>query len=125
VTAPLASALATALVIASLVSAAWSLVLLLLPRPIGKIYLLGALALIEIGLIALAVVAVIALTGPHSGVRVPVFIGYLLGSLVVLPAAGWWSLAERSRWGMGVLLVACLVIPVLIVRMNQIWSGNA
>jgi hypothetical protein len=121
----LASALATALIIASLVGAVWSLVLMLLSRPVGKIYLLGGLALIEIGLLVLAVAAVIALTEPHGPVRAPVFVGYLVGSLIVLPAAGWWSVAERSRWGMGVLLVACLVIPVLIVRMNQIWSGNA
>ncbi len=52
-----------------------------------------------------------------------VFGGYLIGSLLILPAAGWWSLTERSRWGVGVLLVGCLVIPVIIVRMNQVWSG--
>lgn len=117
--------LANALLIAALVGALWSLALLMLSRPVGKIYLLGALTLIEIGMLVLAVLAVVALSAPHGPVRVPVFIGYLLGSLVILPLAVWWSATERSRWGVGVLLVACLVIPVMIVRMNQIWGGNA
>ena len=43
--------LANALIIASLVGALWSVVLMMLSRPIGKIYLLGYLALIEIGLL--------------------------------------------------------------------------
>jgi hypothetical protein len=122
---PVTAPLATALVIASLVGAVWSLVLLLLPRPVGKIYLLGTLALVEVGVLVLAVLAIIALTRPHGPVRVPVFVGYLLASLVILPAGAWWSVTERTRWGMGVLLVACLVVPVLILRLNQIWSGNA
>ncbi|HEX7661352.1 MAG TPA: hypothetical protein VF444_17905 [Pseudonocardiaceae bacterium] len=117
--------LANALIIASLVGALWSVVLMMLSRPIGKIYLLGYLALIEIGLLVLAVLAVVALFLPHGPVRVAVFVGYLIGSLVILPLAGWWSVAERSRWGMGVLLIGCLAIPVMIVRMYQLWSGGA
>jgi hypothetical protein len=72
----------------------------------------------------LVVLAFVALARPHGAVAVPVFVGYLLASLVILPAAMWWGIAERSRWGVGVLLVACLVIPVMIVRMNQVWSGH-
>jgi hypothetical protein len=115
--------LATTLLVAALVGAGWSLVLLMLSRPVGKKYLLGALSLIEIGLLVQAVLGIVALATEHRHVSGVTFVGYLVASLFILPAAVWWSLTERSRWGVGVLLIGCLVIPVMIVRMNQIWSG--
>lgn len=112
----------TILLVASLVCAVWSLVLLLLSRPVGKRYLLGALALIELALFVQAVLGFVQLATTDRHVSGVVFGGYLIGSLLILPAAIWWSLTEKSRWGVGVLLVGCLVIPVIIVRMNQVWS---
>ena len=35
----------------------------------------------------------------------------------------WWGAAEPGRWGTGVVCVACLVIPVLVVRLQQVWDG--
>jgi hypothetical protein len=115
--------LATVLTIAALVGAGWSFVLLLLSRPVGKRWLLGALSLVELGLVVQAIAGIAHVIGPHPHISTVTFIGYLIGSPLILPAAGWWALAERSRWGIGVLLIGCLVIPVMIVRMNQIWSG--
>jgi hypothetical protein len=115
--------LATTLLIAALVGAVWSAVLLMLSWPVGKRILLGALAVIEVGLLGQAVLGIVALATEHRHVDGFTFVGYLIASLLILPVAGWWSLAERSRWGVAVLLIGCLVIPVMIVRMNQIWSG--
>ncbi len=113
----------TIVLVASLVCALWALVLLLLTRPVGKRWLLGALALIEIGLMTLAVGGFVRLAMTVRDVPAVTFIGYLVAGMVILPVAVWWSLTERSRWGMGVLLIGCLVVPVIIVRMNQVWSG--
>jgi hypothetical protein len=52
-----------------------------------------------------------------------VFIGYLAGSLVILPVAAAWGLGERSRWGAAVVAAGFLVSAVLIVRMQQVWHG--
>lgn len=113
----------TILLVASLVCAVWSLVLLLLSRPVGKRWLLGALLLLEIALLVQAVLGIIQLATTNRHVSGVTFVGYLIASLLIFPAATWWSITEKSRWGVGVLLVGCLVIPVIIVRMNQVWSG--
>ena len=115
--------LATALLVAALVGAVWSFVLLLLSRPVGKRYLVLALALLEVGLLVQAVVGLVELATTHRHVSGVTFVGYVVASLLLLPVAVWWSVNEKSRWGVGVLLIGCLVIPVVIVRMNQVWSG--
>jgi hypothetical protein len=114
----------TVLLVASLLCAVWSLVLLMLTRPVGRRWLLGALGVIELGLLVLAVAGVVELVTTQRHVSGVTFVGYLIAGLVLLPAAVWWALTERSRWGIGVLLIGCVVIPVIIVRMNQVWSGG-
>jgi hypothetical protein len=89
-------------------------------RPGDRVY--GALALLEVGLIAQLVVGLVHLGGEHGDVNVAAYLGYLVGSLVVLPAAFLWSLGERTRSGTGVLLVAVVVVPVLFLRLHQLWS---
>jgi Kef-type K+ transport system membrane component KefB len=83
----------------------------------------GALALLEIGLVAQLTVGLMRLRGEHGDVNVAAYIGYLVGSLAVLPAAFLWAAGERTRAGTGVLLVAVVVVPVLVLRVNQLWSG--
>jgi hypothetical protein len=54
-----------------------------------------------------------------------VFLAYLVGTLVALPAAVVWVLGEPSRWSTVALAVVCLVVAVLLLRLGQIWSGAA
>lgn len=115
---------ATVLTLASVAGAVWSFVLLLLARPVGLVVLLGFLGLVELGLLVQAVLGLVALAGDHRHVEGVTFVCYLIGSLLILPAAAWWARTEKSRWGVGVLLVACLVVPVMILRMNQVWAGS-
>lgn len=84
--------------------------------------LLGLLGVIEIGLLAQLVVGIVQLAGTERDVSGPFFVGYLVGSLIVLPVGALWALAESSRWGAGALAVACLVIPVLELRLHEIWT---
>ena len=48
--------------------------------------------------------------------------GYLLGALLFLPLATLWALGERTRGGTAVLVVAGLVLPVLVLRIQQVWT---
>lgn len=116
--------LATVLTIAAVAGALWSFVLLLLKRPVGLLVLLGFLGLIELGLLVQVVLGLVALAGDHRPIESVTFVCYLIGSLLILPAAAWWARTEKSRWGVGVLLIACLVVPVMILRMNQVWAGS-
>lgn len=121
--------LATALTVVALVAAGWSLVLAIANRPITlatkpTLALAGVVVLLEVGLLAQAVVGVVNAVGADRELDRATFIGYLVGAAVVLPLGAFWSLAERSRWGAGVLTVACLSVPVMILRLNQLWGGH-
>lgn len=120
--------LATVVIVAALVLAAGTALLAVLNRAVlnrstGRA-VLGALGVLEVLVLAQAVAAVVLLLGggrPASSVVE--FVGYHLATLLVLPAGVVWSLGDRSRWGAGVLTVACLSVAVMTVRMNQLWAG--
>lgn len=111
------------LVGACLVLAAWSLVLVVLGRPLDNPLFYG-LAVLELGLIALLVGGSIALASTERAVNGPAFIGYVLTALLILPLAVVWAIAEKSRWGMAVLVAACLTLAVMVVRMQQVWTAG-
>lgn len=115
--------LATAVIVAALVLAAGTALLAALNRSPGRV-VLGVLAGMEILVLTQVVVAVVLLfVGERPESSVVEFVGYQLATLLVLPAGVVWSLGDRSRWGVGVLTVACLSVAVMTVRMNQLWAG--
>jgi hypothetical protein len=121
--------LANALIAVALVAALWSLVLAVANRPITlatkpTLGLAGVVVLLEVGLLAQLVAGVVNAVGTERDLDTATFVGYLVGAVVVLPLGAFWSLAERSRWGAGVLAVACLSVPVMVVRLNQLWAGH-
>lgn len=113
--------LANALIGAALVLAAVTAVLAYLRRPTPR--LLGILALgLAVAVGVQAVIAVVLLLGGDRPGELGTFIGYLLSSVLVLPAAMLWARAEPGRWGNGVLAVGCLTLAVVIVRLGQLWD---
>ena len=78
---------------------------------------------VELLLLAQVVIAFVApATGnPPSG-NVLEFAAYLLGALVIPPAAVYWALTEQTRWSVVVVGVACLAVAVMLVRMQIIWT---
>ncbi|GAB2957703.1 hypothetical protein [Saccharothrix stipae] len=121
--------LATALTVVALAAAAWALVLAVLDHPITlrtkpTLGLAGVVLLLEAGLLVQAAAGVVAMLGSDRELDRATFVGYLVGVAVVLPLGAVWSVAERSRWGAGVLTVTCLSVPVMILRLNQLWAGH-
>ena len=80
-------------------------------------------ALIELLLVAQLVVAIVApFTGNEPSGNPVEFFAYLLGAMVIPPAAIYWALTERTRWSVVVVGIGCLAVAVMIVRMQIIWT---
>lgn len=82
-----------------------------------------AVAVLEIVLIVLFIGGCIALGQTTRDVDGVLFVSYLVTVVVIPPAAVLWGIAEKSRWGTGVVVVAMLTIAVLCVRLLAIWEG--
>lgn len=83
-------------------------------------------ALVELLLLAQLVVAIVApFTGNPPTGNVIEFYAYLIGALVIPPAAIYWALTERTRWSVVVVGIGCLAVAVMIVRMQIIWTVQA
>ena len=114
--------LATGLLGGTLAAGLWALVLVVLNRGLSAA-LLGFLALLEVGLLVQAAVGIAQVIGTDRVLNAPTFVGYLLGTLLLLPAGVLWALTERSRYGPAVLAVTCFALPVMIARLQQLWSA--
>lgn len=116
--------LQTGVVALALALAVLVLVLLVLDRR-PPTWALAGVGVVELLLLAQLVVGIVQLAAGEQQVSGLTFVGYLVGSLVVLPLAVLWSLGEPGRGGTGVLLVGLLVVPVLVLRLQQIWAAGA
>lgn len=119
--------LPTVLTVLALAGAAWSVVLIvrnepLLPFTTLKRGLLALLAVLEVGLFVQAVIGLGQIMTREID-RLS-FGGYLVGAAVIIPIAVVWAAGERTRWSGGVLAVGCLAIPVMILRLGQIWATH-
>ena len=83
---------------------------------------LGAVALIELLLVAQLVVTIVApIVGNEPSGSLGEFYIYLISALLLPAAGGFWALIERTRWSTVVLGVVGLAIAVMTYRMGQIW----
>ena len=83
---------------------------------------MGAVALVELLLIAQLVMAIVApLVGNEPSGSLAEFYIYLISALILPLAGGFWALIERNRWSTVILGGVCLAIAVMVYRMGQIW----
>ena len=112
--------LQTILIAAALLLAAVTAAYIALDRSPDKV-LVALLAVLELGLVVQAVVAIVQLARGSDDVGGGItFVGYLLAILLVLPAGLLWSLGERSRGATAVLLVSLLTVAFLVLRLVQL-----
>ena len=69
------------------------------------------------------VVGIVLLAGSDRDFARGTFVGYLVGALLVPPAGVAWAVGEKNRYGSAVLLVVFLVIPVMVLRLHDIWAA--
>jgi hypothetical protein len=84
----------------------------------------AGLVIVELGVLVELVWGLVRVFGHHPGVSVGTYLGYLFGAVLILPVGFVWSASEKSRGGTAVLLVAVLVMPVLFLRLHDIWAGH-
>jgi hypothetical protein len=84
---------------------------------------LGALAIVELGLVIQFVVSIVlVIMGQRAQSDTVEFFAYLVVALMVPIGAAFWALIERSRWATVVLGVGALTVAVMLVRMQQLWT---
>jgi hypothetical protein len=120
---PVNDTLGMIVIVASLVLGAWCLIAALRNRPPDLSHLIGA-GVVELAALVLAVAAVAAMIGGDRPHEVGTFVGYLITFLGMLPVAGMLARLEPTRWGSVILTVAALVMPVLVLRLQQIWEAT-
>jgi hypothetical protein len=114
-------ALATGLMLLAAAYGVAALVLTALGRA-PREYLVIASAVLTVMVIVQVVIAIVALAAGERPDEVGTFVGYLIVAVILLPLGTVWALAERSRWGTGVLAVACFALVVVVVRLQDLWS---
>lgn len=109
--------------IAATLVAAWAGWHMYRRQPVGNPLFYGVAA-VELLLIALLIGGSIALGSTTRDVEGGLFVSYLVTLVVIPPAAVLWGIAEKSRWGTGVLVVALLTVAALCLRVLDIWKGT-
>ena len=87
--------------------------------------LLGAIGVLWLGTLVQLVVGVVELPGADEDVNAVVFVLYLVGLAATPPIAAWWARGEPSRAGSAVVVVAGLLVPFLLLRLDTLWGGGA
>lgn len=106
----------------SLLYAAWALYAVIRNQVPREPHVIGAGA-VEVLVLLLIVASIVASIGSDGPSDTVTYVGYLIVMPFIIPLGLFWALAEKSRWGTAVLVVAALVNPVLVVRLQQIWDG--
>ncbi|MFB6397180.1 hypothetical protein [Polymorphospora sp. A560] len=114
-------ALETLTIVLALALAAWGLVATVRDRAPDRSHLIG-LAVVEVAILALGVAALVAIAGGESPAEPGTFWGYLATIVCLPPIAAVLARMEPTRWGSIIVTVVCLVIPVLVVRLQQTWE---
>ena len=84
--------------------------------------LLGLTALTEVGLIVLAVLAAKGFRDIDPSSEGATFLAYALSLPVVPVFDSLLAIREKSRWAMGVMVVAGFTVAVMTARIYQIWN---
>jgi hypothetical protein len=114
--------LGTAVITAALLLGAWSLIAAYRDRAVGSVAWTG-LGVVQALVIAEIVTGFVHLGHGQRPHELVTFVGYLVAIFLILPLAGVLARLEPSRWGSVIVGVAGLVVAVLVVRINQIWTG--
>ncbi|MCH0543055.1 hypothetical protein I3F58_26585 [Streptomyces sp. MUM 203J] len=115
------TALTVTVSVAALLLTAWCGFAAYRDQPTKDWHFVG-MAVVTVLALAQLVVGVVRLaSGGEAEEGTTIFVAYLLGAFFAVPAAGFMSLVERSRWGSATVAAGAVVLAVLEVRLHDIW----
>ncbi|MEV6400108.1 hypothetical protein AB0M39_35885 [Streptomyces sp. NPDC051907] len=116
-------ALTVAVAVTALALAAWCGFAFSRDQPTKDWHFIG-MAIVSVLALAQLVLGIVQLArGEKAHEGAAIFLAYLIGSAAAVPAAGFLSLAERTRWGSATVAAGAVVLAVLEVRLYDIWGG--
>jgi hypothetical protein len=83
-------------------------------------YAIGA---VEIGAVVLLIAGIAGLASTSRDVEGTLLVSYLVTLVLVPPVALVWGVAEKSRWGTGVILIGMWTVGIMTIRVLQVWHG--
>lgn len=108
----------------ALVSTGWGILTAALNKPPGYAQL-SAATVLELATVAQSAVAFVRIGQGAHPTEFATTIGYLIGILVLMPAAGFWALGERTRFSGLVLAVAAFAVLAMTLRLLVLWGTVA
>ncbi len=117
------SPLVATVVVLSLLALVCGVVVAVRDRPPGLVTL-AVTALAALATIVQSLVAAYGLTQGSRPAELPTYIGYLIGTAVVLPLVGAWAVAERTRWSGLVVAVGGFTVAVMTARLVMLARGT-
>ncbi|MGI5237166.1 hypothetical protein [Dactylosporangium sp. CA-139066] len=116
--------LAVATHVLSLAIAVWAFAEFFRGREPGRPLFAGLWAVEALVLVQVVVLAVLAANGHHpAGDDMITLVGYLLTAALLPPAGIVLARMEPTKWGSLLIGAAAIIVPVLILRLGQIWNG--
>lgn len=114
--------LTTATTVVALLLAALALLAAARDRAPDRVQLIGTVV-VNIAAVLLVGAAVASWIGGHSPRETTTFLGYAL-TMVLLPAGAWIvGKMEPTRFGSVIIGVAALIVPVLVLRIGQVFGA--
>jgi hypothetical protein len=108
-------------IIASLIMAAWALVHVIINRPMSRALHSSQLVIAAL-FVLLAAGGIVQLISMKPDIPVAEFLGYLLLSPLIPIGSWWWTRGDDTRIGSAIVVVIGLVMPILVVRIQQVWA---
>ena len=110
--------------VAALLLAAWCGVATARDQSTKDWHFIG-MAVVSLLALAQLVIGIVELvTGRRPIGGTVIFVSYLAGAALAIPAAGFMSLLERTRWGSATVAAGGVILAVLEVRLLDIWGGG-
>ncbi|MGV9452644.1 hypothetical protein [Streptomyces sp. NPDC003635] len=109
--------------VAALLLAAWCGFAAYRDEPTKDWHFIGMAVVTLLALVQLVVGIVQLARGEEPDQGTTIFVAYLIGAFFCVPAAGFMSLAERTKWGSLTVAAGGVVLAVLEVRLYDIWGG--